>query len=478
MESKLEHLQLFSNVFNQVIDGLITFDKTGTIIHANPAFCKLLQRTKEQIVGVHLSSLIPEENFEEYLTYWEILKSNGRFFGEVRFKGSNQIKTFEMSTSSEVYNGLYMSILRDITEKREMEQRLIDSERKFRKIFDGSLEGMMLWKINEQDKRKPINVISLNQAAKTLFSITNDTNYTDQLSNLMISYNDEERSLLHSVKEFLNETEATTFEVSFPEGQKYIVEVDSKKNIITGTNLTLFRNVTERLKMEEQLRKTEMLNVLGELAAGIAHEIRNPLTSLKGFIQLLHGEITGYSMYFNIIMAELERIETIVNEFLVLAKPQAVQYINANIVKIMKETIDLLHAQAIMENIEIITELKSERILFYCEPNQIKQVFINIVKNAIEISRKGSKIHITINVETDYIRVTVSDQGEGISEEKRKRLGEPFYTTKERGTGLGLMVSYNIIKQHGGKIEVESEIGKGSTFHILLPTNSLVNEGE
>ncbi len=478
MESKLEHLQLFSNIFNQVIDGLITFDKHGTIVHANPAFCKLLQMTKEQIVGMHLSSLIPEENIEEHLTYWEILKSNGRFFGEVRFKGNNQIKTFEMSTSSEVYNGLYMSILRDITEKREMEQKLIDSERKFRKIFDGSLEGMMLWKMNEQDEGEPINIIELNQAAKTLFSITNDTNYTHQLHKFKIHYNDEEYSLLQSIKELLNETEATTFEVIYPDGRKKIVEVDSKKNIITDTNLTLFRNVTEKLKMEEQLRKTEMLNVLGELAAGIAHEIRNPLTSLKGFIQLLHGEITGYSMYFNIIMAELERIESIVNEFLVLAKPQAVQYINANIVKIMKETIDLLHAQAIMDNIEIITELKKEHILFYCEPNQIKQVFINIVKNAIEVSGKGSKILISMTVDNDNIRVTITDQGEGIPEEKLKRLGEPFYTTKERGTGLGLMVSYKIIKQHGGKIEVESEIGKGSTFHILLPIKTPVNDDE
>ncbi len=135
--------------------------------------------------------------------------------------------------------------------------------------------------------------------------------------------------------------------------------------------------------MEEQLRKSDTLNVVGQLAAGIAHEIRNPMTALKGFIQLLQGSIGNdceqYDMYFHVIMSELKRIESIITEFLVLAKPQAIHYERGDVVKIMQETVDLLSVQATMHNIQI--KATYEQVpLIYCEPKQLKQVFINILK--------------------------------------------------------------------------------------------------
>lgn len=247
-------------------------------------------------------------------------------------------------------------------------------------------------------------------------------------------------------------------------------EMDSKTNSMEGTSFTVFRDITEKLQMDEQHRQTEMLNVLGELAAGIAHEIKNPLTSVKGFIQLLQGKIDGYSMYFNIMMTELDRIDSIINELLILAKPQAVQYKNTNIIKIMQETIELLQVQTLMDNVKIKTNFKHDDISFYCEPNHLKQVFINILKNAIEVSKKNSSVLVEISIETEkYIKISITDFGKGIPEQRLKKLGEPFYTTKERGTGLGLMVSFKIVKEYGGKINVESEVGKGTTFHIFLP---------
>jgi two-component system, sporulation sensor kinase E len=113
----------------------------------------------------------------------------------------------------------------------------------------------------------------------------------------------------------------------------------------------------------------------------------------------------------------------------------------------------------------------------YCEPNQLKQVFINILKNAIEVMPGGGNIYVTIqSSDQDHILISIQDEGTGISEDKLKRLGEPFYTTKDRGTGLGLMVSYKIIEEHQGRIHVESEEGKGTVFHLTLPVRQNTEE--
>jgi two-component system, sporulation sensor kinase E len=121
--------------------------------------------------------------------------------------------------------------------------------------------------------------------------------------------------------------------------------------------------------------------------------------------------------------------------------------------------------------VEIIPKYSEELPLIYCEPNQLKQVFINMLKNAIEVMPKGGMVRVTIKqIDEQHIQISITDQGCGIPEDKIKKLGEPFYTTKERGTGLGLMVSYKIIEEHQGKIEVKSQVGVGTTFYITLPT--------
>lgn len=145
-------------------------------------------------------------------------------------------------------------------------------------------------------------------------------------------------------------------------------------------------------------------------------------------------------------------------------------YEEKNIVKIMQDTMDLPHAQANLDNVQMHLKCEDGIPLIYCEPNQLKQVFINILKNAIEVMPDGGNVYVSIKPKgDDHIIVSLADEGIGMTEDKLKRLGEPFYTTKERGTGLGLMVSYKIIEEHKGKIEVESEEGRGTTFHLTLP---------
>ncbi|WP_339062965.1 ATP-binding protein [Tepidibacillus marianensis] len=231
------------------------------------------------------------------------------------------------------------------------------------------------------------------------------------------------------------------------------------------------RNVTERKKTEELLRHSEKLSAVGQLAAGIAHEIRNPLTSLKGFIQLIQSGIQGKEEYFQIMLSELRRIETIISELLVLAKPQGIHFEQKDLRELLQHVIALVNTQAIMKNILIRSDFDPELPYIQCEENQLKQVFINLFKNSVEAMANGGTINVTVRkIDTDhFIRITIKDQGVGIPKEFLSRIGEPFFTTKEKGTGLGMMVSHRIVKNHGGKIQIESMIGEGTTVYIDLP---------
>ncbi|MRX73300.1 PAS domain S-box protein [Bacillus lacus] len=574
--------QLFKDLFNRAVDGIIIFDDAGNFIDANQSFCHDLEIDKGNLAAYYLHMFAEAEEIEEQI--WSSLRVSGRAQGELTFRlKSGQKKIFEFTTSSNILNGFYMSIMRDITEKRMMEMRLYKSEERFREIFENAIDSIL---IVEKDGR----IAKANQSACRTFELpleklmeSNIMNFIDKQDSRFIEvakrYSDNgairdelkfsmpngqckeleftskmnifdsqhliiarnvsdrkemEKELRESELKFrkifngamdgivlfndsydivdanpiaskiinisleklknsnlyelfcfdkigCNEAKRESFNLldevteEFPlflkNGQKVIVECSVKRNVIENLNLAIFRDVTERKELEERLRKSDTLNVVGELAAGIAHEIRNPMTALKGFIQLLQGSVKGdYPMYFNVITSELKRIESIITEFLVLAKPQAVHYQQESAVKIMKETIELLNAQAIMANVQIRLSSYSNIPYIYCEPNQLKQVFINILKNAIEVMPKGGFISVTMDKKDEqHITICIRDKGAGIPEDKLKRLGEPFYTTKERGTGLGLMVSYKIIKEHRGKVKVESTLGEGTTFHITLP---------
>ncbi|WP_137790421.1 PAS domain-containing sensor histidine kinase [Bacillus sp. E(2018)] len=235
--------------------------------------------------------------------------------------------------------------------------------------------------------------------------------------------------------------------------------------------VTFARDVTKAKQTEELMLKSEKLSVLGELAAGVAHEIRNPLTSLKGFTKLLSDADDVIRLeYLRIMESELNRINDIVGELMLVAKPQAVSFEHTNIQELIYSVVRLLETQAIMKNIQIWVNISENIPLVYGVENQLKQLFINLLKNAIESMDKDGEIHIKIGTRNDSVLLELKDQGCGIPAERLKTLGEPFYTTKEKGTGLGLMVCFKIIEEHGGAIQFSSVENEGTKVEIELPT--------
>jgi PAS domain S-box-containing protein len=241
--------------------------------------------------------------------------------------------------------------------------------------------------------------------------------------------------------------------------------------------LTIVRDITAiKSQTDELIRKSDKLSLVGQLAAGIAHEIRNPLTSLRGFIQLLQYKSEDNKEYCDIMLSELDRINLIVGEFLILAKPHMVQFNERDINQIIRHVITLIGTQAIIKNIHLVDKLADDLPTISCEENQLKQVIINLIKNAIEAMPTGGTIMVETGMhDEDHLFIRITDEGKGIPKEMLDKLGEPFYTTKDHGTGLGLMVCYKIIENHFGELRVQSEVNQGTTFEIILRT-SIVNK--
>lgn len=257
-----------------------------------------------------------------------------------------------------------------------------------------------------------------------------------------------------------------------------VVEVSVSTSVILdeeGAPLTFIhvsRDMTERNRMEELLRRSEKLTTVGQLAAGVAHEIRNPLTTLRGFLQLQQEKKLLVPLHIDLMLSELERINLIVSEFLILAKPQAVHFQQKDIRLILNDVISLLDSQAHLCGIEFACKFSTEAITVHCEENQLKQVFINLVKNAIEAMPQGGLITLELSYVQYSVIIVISDEGEGIPEEMLPKLGEPFFTNKETGTGLGLMISQRIIEAHRGSLEIQSKVGSGTVVTIKLPSDA------
>lgn len=240
------------------------------------------------------------------------------------------------------------------------------------------------------------------------------------------------------------------------------------------------RDVTELKKTEKLLRKSEKLAVVGQLTAGIAHEIRNPLTALKGFLTLLQPDISEQNKwYIDVMLSEISQMESITSQFMAMSKPQVLSIHSHQIQSLIEEVVTFILPTAIMHSTHIIMDHLSTMPEIQCDGNQLKQVFINVLKNAIEAMPRGGNIFIqTKQVDENFILIRIIDEGCGIPEDRISRLGEPFYSLKEKGTGLGLMMCYKIIEEHYGKLQISSELNKGTTVDIRLPISPLPNNNE
>jgi signal transduction histidine kinase len=252
--------------------------------------------------------------------------------------------------------------------------------------------------------------------------------------------------------------------------------------------LMVLTDITALKRLESQIRRSDRLASLGTLSAGMAHEIKNPLVSIKTFAQLLperYQDSDFRDTFSNLIGHEIDRIDSLVNQLLRFARPTKPLLKPMHVHEILEKSLSLIGHRLYQKEIKLTRSWKANVDTIRADPDQLEQVFLNFFLNAMDAMKNGGELAVITQVETEdrwvsgfngsngqsteVLHVTVRDTGEGIRKEDIPHVFDPFFTTKDYGTGLGLSVVHGIIQEHGGQIEVESEVQKGTAFHILLP---------
>jgi two-component system sporulation sensor kinase B len=229
------------------------------------------------------------------------------------------------------------------------------------------------------------------------------------------------------------------------------------------------------LKIQESSHQAEKLNLLSELAASIAHEVRNPLTVVRGFIQILRNKLDEKDKeYIDISIKELDRAESIITDYLNFAKPHIDIDADINVSSVLDELLIIMTPYANMQEVELNKQIE-ETLIVKGDVVMFKQVILNLIKNAIESikDKQQGSVVVYANNDNEFINITIKDNGIGMSSEELKRLGKPFYTTKTKGTGLGMMVTFRLVESLNGSLNIRSTVDMGTEVFLKLPACKL-----
>ncbi|WP_423802253.1 PAS domain S-box protein [Neobacillus sp. SAB-20_R2A] len=470
-KTEVRKIEEFHRVLTEnVLDTIVCTNLLGKIIYISPS-CETISGYKaDELIGTTFSFIVHEEDWEKAyadrkLSYLGGESIRGKY--RIRRKDGNLIwvealskPVFDPDTQTIVE---VVSVVREITERIKAEEELWSRKKAFRELVEHSPDAVLI----AQDK----DIIFVN---KTGIELLGAANAEEILSKELLyfihpDYHQEVKERIQTVSN--GETvDFRDYKVIRQDGSVFDAEI---KGIPTFFNNhyaqhVIIRDITERKKTQELLLNSEKLTIAGQLAAGIAHEVRNPLTAIKGFLQLMERKMEDQT-YFGIIESEIDRIELILSELLVLAKPQDVKFESVYLPALIEDIKTLIDTQAIMNNVSIEVVNTNGPITIKGDKNQLKQVFINFLKNAIEAMPNGGSCIIEMKaIGENKVQIFFKDTGDGIPPHILKRMGEPFFTTKENGTGLGIMISKQIIENHHGTVHFWSD-KKGTIIEVTLP---------
>jgi PAS domain S-box-containing protein len=468
-----ESEQRLYHILQQSPDAIVVHHY-GIINYINNAGLKLFHASNhDQMIGrsiydfIHAdfhnaarerSGLMTNEGKHLDFTIHLMVRLDGKIF-------SAEVSSTEINTPSD--KGHIQTVLRDVSVRVKLEEAQIKSSLGYQRLIKFLPEPIVITDNNGVIQYTNVSSIKLLKAShedevvgKNIFVFIHPDHHEESIMRY--------RQVIETdiASPFLERVLICT------NGDHITVEISSIRieYMEKQTTLSVLRDLTERKNTEERFVRSEKLSAIGQLAAGVAHEIRNPLTALKGFTQLLQRELGDKYHYLSIMQSEIARINEIVNEFMSLSKPHLVQFSSGNIRTILQGVISILETQAILKNVTISLDDSELFAIIHCDENQLKQVFINIISNAMDAMPQGGQIYIFIYLINDeQLLIRIQDQGHGIPEDIIGKIGEPFFTTKDSGTGLGLMICHRIIEAHHGKILITSKVNTGTTVDIILP---------
>lgn len=471
--------QSFDFSFTHAVIGMALVSLDGTFLKWNSALSTLLGYDHNELITPSPSVRTLLSQIHEIAELGRSLSSmniHPHRFQQDYYLPTGQLLSIEISISiisdangAPIYYFTQFenkTLIRHIeTQLQEAESSLLEKDKSFLQLLEGlpltvviTAKGIIQY-VNSAGLQL-IHAESLNQLMGT-----STTNIVDLTNHAILQ---ERRERYYSG----DTIGSVCYLINCLNGQQKFVDGFTLPIIFNGNMafIGIFKDVSQQMLEEERLIQSEKLSTAGQLAAGIAHEIRNPLTAINGFMKLLRSSERMNDKYFFIIESELKRIEFIVNELLVLSKPQTTHVSKpVDLLSLLEQVTTLMNGQAALKNLQILPVCTDHSIWIHGEAYQLKQVFINLLKNAMEAMNSGGNIYIHVLTNESEARISVQDEGCGMTEEQIKALGKPFYTTKETGTGLGFMITQNIVHNHGGAITVESVPEQGTTFTVTIP---------
>ncbi|WP_309122661.1 PAS domain S-box protein [Paenibacillus sp.] len=462
-----ELFRLISACTNDIISYI---SHEGDLVYVNHAVHRTLGYDPERLVGAKFFELLHPDDYA-HLKRQDRTKDTDLFVYRIRHRDGYYLwfETVIQRIKDPSGNDLYsVNISREMTERKRLEDELLSTKEMMESFIDNHADMMLLFRRDDTVARvnpafvrqtgwAPEDVLGQSAAAVAFMTEELRGRVLADVGRLRDGLDVPGRESLVRCK---SGRSLDVFATLSP--------IRDAGGLVDGWSMVL-RDISERKRTEELLIRSEKLAVAGELAAGIGHEIRNPLTTLKGFVQLLPRHPDKQPDYLEVMRTELDRIDLICSELLLLAKPQAVSYKDADLNALLDEVLALLQPQAALCDVRIASRLADAPPIVRCDTNQVKQVFINLLKNAIESMPDGGKASVFVRKSAEDVTVRIEDEGCGISEERLHKIGEPFYSTKDKGTGLGMLVSYKIVESHRGRIRIESKVNEGTRVQVTFP---------
>lgn len=466
-ESILASEERFRAIFENSQEGILLGLPDGTILTANPAACRIFGRSAEEISTLGRRDIVDVADPRVKIALEEREKT-GSFHTEMTLirKGGTKFPGEVSSTLFKESSGRILAsfIVRDISESKLAEAALRSSEELFNRAFNANPLAMGIVSIKEGVFLKINSSFGDRTGYQAEF---NQPGSSDRI--LWADIKDRQIFFDRVIKEeFVRNYEtrilSKTGEMMIVLLSGVIIDWKGEPCILAVAN-----DITELRRYQMEVARLDRLNLIGEMSASIAHEIRNPLTTVRGFLQLFESQ-EGYinnRQYVSLMIEELDRANGIITQFLSLAKNKIVDLelhsLNENILTLLP----LLQAQALKNDISIELRLGDIPQLMM-DRNEIRQLVLNLVLNGIDAMPQGGDLQIgTEKVGTSVI-LTIKDQGSGMSDEVLKKIGTPFFTTKSGGTGMGLAVCYSIALRHRARIDVNTG-PDGSVFKVTFP---------
>lgn len=475
-----QRLNLFHNAFLYSTDAILLTDLQGNIIDANQAFSNLFGWTHEEAVGQNTRILRSAKTTnEQYKRMWEGVNSKGRWAGEIYNKHKDGHEIPVLLSITPIYrDGAkigYMGVEIDLTEKKKIEAQLLQ-EKEFSESVIETANCL---------------IVSLNLEGKLTLFNKKCEEVTGYAKHEVIGKNWFDMFLPEEARVEVNDVFSAIVEGRLPSRfENHILTKRGDERLIAWSNTVIrdeFRNIsgalaigidiTDQKRLEKQVLQTERLATIGKMAAKVAHEIRNPLSSISLNAEMLEDEISAYDQVntdearalLRAIIAEIDRMTALTEEYLQFSRLPESLLVPGNLPRMIEETLEFLRHELRQKRIEmdcqlpeVLGEIRFDRV-------QMRRALLNLIRNAAEAMPKGGKLRLWVEKRNEEAVIHIEDTGIGIPSEVIGKIFEPFFTTKEVGTGLGLAIVEQIIHDHGGQVICHSKVGHGTTFSIILP---------